>query len=296
MPETEAWTIGRLLQWTTAYLRDRGSQTPRLDAELLLAEACGCQRIDLYTRFDQLPEEGRRRAFREFVRRRAEGTPVAYLLGRREFYSLSFRVTPDVLIPRPETEFVVIRALDLARGRPAEGPLDIADVGTGSGILAICLAKELPTASVLAIDISAAALAVARANAADHGVADRIELLQSDLFALAPGERRFDFIVSNPPYVSSEEMNQLAPDVRGHEPRAALEAGPSGMEVINRLVAQAAPRLRPGGHLLMEISPQLERAVLALVGSDGRYEAANVIKDLAGHSRVVEARRTGSAP
>jgi len=195
MSSTETWTVGRLLQWTTDYLKSHGADSPRLDTEVLLAEALGCRRIDLYTAFEDVPGQGPRAAFRELVRRRAEGTPVAYLVGRREFYSLSFRVTPAVLIPRPETELLVGALLDLARGRSAAAPVTIADVGTGSGIIAICAAKHLAGCRVTAIDISPAALEVARGNAAEHGVAERIEFLQSDLLTAVPAGRQFDFIV-----------------------------------------------------------------------------------------------------
>ena len=196
---SESWTIGRLLTWTTDYLKQHGSDTPRLDAEVLLAAARGCQRIQLYTAFDEEADEKTRQTFREWVRRRAEGMPVAYLVGHREFYSLRFRVTPDVLIPRPETELLVVRLLDLVKSRPADSPaVTIADVGTGSGIIAICAARHLPDARVTAIDISPGALAVAQGNATDHGMADRIEWIESDLLAGVSG-RQFDFIVSNPP-------------------------------------------------------------------------------------------------
>ena len=246
MSTAEPWTVGRLLQWTADYLKGHGSESPRLDAEVLLAEVLGCQRIELYTAFDDVPDDERRAAFRELVRRRAEGTPVAYLVGRREFYSLMFRVTPDVLIPRPETELLVVAALDLAkqgrgarvqgagvRGRsrqfpnpppPAPRPspaLTIADIGTGSGIIAVCLAKHLPASRVTAIDISPAALAVARENAEKHGVADRIAFVESDLFAAVAGNGQFDFVVSNPPYVTAAELETLAPDVRKFEPTGA---------------------------------------------------------------------------
>lgn len=291
MPETEVWTIGKLLAWTTQYLGQHGSETPRLDAELLLAEACGCQRIQLYTTFDDVPADAVRVAFRELVRRRAEGAPVAYLLGRREFYSLSFRVTPDVLIPRPETEFVVIRLLDLARQAGRDGALRIADVGTGSGILAICAAKKLANASVVAIDVSPAALAVARGNAQQHGVTERIEFFQSDLFVEVSNQEPFDFVVSNPPYIKSEEMAELARDVRDFEPKLALEAGARGTEVIERLIPQAAERLKPGGYLLIEISPQLEVPTRELLATDGRFTEIEFIKDLAGLVRVAQARR-----
>ena len=291
MPQTEAWTVGRLLQWTAGYLKDRGSDSPRLDAEVLLAEARGCQRIELYTAFDQVPADETLAAFRELVRRRAEGMPVAYLVGRREFYSLSFRVTQDVLIPRPETEFLLIRLLDLAKGMAEQAEIRIADVGTGSGILAVCAARQLANAKVTAIDISPAALAVAQANAADHGVSERVEFIESDLFAAVPAEQRFDFVVSNPPYVTSAEMEELLPEVKNFEPRIALEAGPRGTEAIERLLPQAAERLNAGGGLLMEISPMLEAAVRELVSEDSRFELGPTIKDLAGLARVIQARR-----
>ena len=292
MSQTEAWTIGRLLQWTTDFLKQRGADSPRLDAEVLLAHALGCQRIQLYTAFGDEPDEDVRKAFRELVRRRAEGTPVAYLVGRREFYSLSFRVTPDVLIPRPETEFLVIRLLDLAELQPPAGEAwEIADVGTGSGIIAICAAKRLENCRVAALDVSPAALAVARSNAAEHGVESRIEFLESDLLSAAPAERRFDFIVSNPPYIAEHEAPGLSRDVRDYELRGALVAGPRGTEVIERLIPQAAERLVPGGWLLIEISPQIDAAVRELIAADGRLEPHPTIKDLAGHARVVQARR-----
>lgn len=291
MPQTEVWNVGRLLQWTTDYLKGHGSDSPRLDAEVLLAEAMGCRRIELYTAFDTVPDDGVRAAFRQLVRRRAEGTPVAYLVGRREFYSLSFRVTPDVLIPRPETEFLVIALLDLARRRPGGDAIRICDVGTGSGILAVCAAKHLPNARVTALDVSPAALAVARTNASDHGVAERIRWLQSDLFSVVPPEERFDFIVSNPPYVGESEIETLAPEVREFEPRAALVAGKRGTEVIESLIPQAAEHLEAGGHLLVEISPLLHDAVRALLEAEGRFEIGPTIKDLARLPRVVQATR-----
>ena len=311
MSTAEPWTVGRLLQWTADYLKGRGSESPRLDAEVLLAEVLGCQRIQLYATFEDMPGEQQRTAFRELVRRRAEGTPVAYLVGRREFYSLSFRVTPDVLIPRPETELLVVAVLDLAKGKEGAGvrgqgsepanqqstinnrqsAISIADVGTGSGVIAICLAKHLSASRVTAIDISPAALAVARGNAKQHGVADRIEFVESDLFAAVAADRRFDFVVSNPPYVSAAEMEKLAPDVRKYEPKGALLAGLKGTEVIERLIPQAAERLRPGGHLLIEISPMIHDAVCSLLRSDGRFELGVTIKDIARLPRVVQARK-----
>lgn len=228
MADAEPWTIGRLLAWTTDYLRQHGIESPRLDAEVLLAAARGCTRIDLYTSYNEPATPETRSAFRQWVRRRAEGTPVAYLVGRREFFSLDFRVTPAVLIPRPETELLVVALLDRVRASPADAPIAIADVGTGSGIIAICAAKYCATCRVTAIDISRPALEVAAANAAEHDVADRVELVESDLFtALAP-HRCFDFIASNPPYVSAGEVAALARGTSAstnHAPRWSRASG-----------------------------------------------------------------------
>jgi len=292
MSEQEVWTVGRLLQWTTDYFKQRGADTPRLDAELLLAHALGCQRIDLYTSFHRVPDEAQRAEFRRLVSARAAGTPVAYLLQTREFFSLEFRVTADVLIPRPETELLVVRLLELARRRDATAdrqPLEIADVGTGSGCIAVSAARHLPDARITAIDISPAALAVARENALRHEVAERIELVESDLFSAVDPRRRFDFVVSNPPYVGQHEIDQLAPEVRDHEPRVALVAGPRGTEVIERLIPQAAERLRPGGHLLMEINPMLHEQIVELFEARPELHTGPTIRDLARLPRVVEA-------
>lgn len=291
MAEAEVWTIGRLLNWTTEYLRRHGSESPRLDAEILLAFARGCQRIELYTHYEDVPSEEVRARFREMIRRRAEGVPVAYLVGEREFFSLKFRVTPDVLIPRPETEFVVVTLLEHARKLGAERAWRICDVGTGSGILAVCAAKHLPQAQIVALDISPAALNVARENAMRHQVADRIEFYQSDLFAGLPSELEFDFVVSNPPYVSEKEYQELPEDVKHHEPYHALVSGPRGTEVIERLIAQSGERVSPGGYLIFEISPMIHDTVLGLLAQDPRWEIGPTVRDLARHPRVVQARR-----
>ena len=293
MPQAEEWTIGQLLEWTTEYLKEQGSDSPRLDAEILLAEACSCERIDLYTAFNREAKESVRVAFKELVRRRAEGTPVAHLVGRREFYSLMFRVTPDVLIPRPETEHVVIAVLDLLKERNGQ-PTEIADVGTGSGIIAVSIAKHAPQCRVTAIDVSTAALEIARKNVDRHGVADQVSLLEGNLLEGLSSEKRLDFVVSNPPYVSEAELRESAREVRDHEPHVALLGGPTGIEVIARLVPQAADRLHPGGWLIMECSPMIEPNVRDLIATSGQFEAATTDKDLAGLPRVVKAQKRAS--
>ena len=287
MSQPETWTVGRLLQWTADFLKARGAESPRLDAEVLLAEALNCKRIELYTAFSEIVEDEPRGVFRELVKRRSQGTPVAYLVGRREFYSLDFQVTPDVLIPRPETEFLVVRLLDLAGA--GSRPVRICDLGTGSGIIAIAAAVHLPNARITAVDICPKALQVAASNARTHNVADRIEFIQSDLFEAVPAESRFDFIVSNPPYVMESEFESLARDVRDYEPQQALVAGPRGTEVIERMLPQAAQRLEPGGHLLIEIGPSTYDAALELIAATDALCPGETIKDLARLPRVVEA-------
>ena len=292
MSTAAPWTVGRLLQWTADFLKSRGADSPRLDAEILLAEALGCQRIQLYTAFEEVPNEEKRTAFRALVRQRADGTPVAYLVGRREFYSLSFKVGPGVLIPRPETELIVVTLLDLVKQRTDCSPPRIADVGTGSGILAVTVAKHLPAAQVVATDTSTVALGIAAENARQHGVAERVQWIECDLLTGIAAEPTFDFIVSNPPYVSTAEYEKLPPDVKNFEPREALLAGPQGTEVIERLLLQAAGRLRPGGQLLIEISPMIHTAVQALLAAATGWQPGPTVKDLARLPRVVQARRT----
>jgi release factor glutamine methyltransferase len=292
MSQAEVWTIGRLLTWTTDFLKQHGSESPRLDAEVLLAKAKGCQRIQLYTAFDQPADDITRTAFRELVKRRAEGMPVAYLVGQREFFSLPFRVSPDVLIPRPETETMVVRVIDLVNQEfTASSDLKIADVGTGSGIIAITVAKHLPNVRVTALDSSAAALGIARQNAAAHVVLERIEFVESDLFAKLPAGETFNIIVSNPPYVSEPEFATLLPSVRDFEPRLALVSGPMGTEIVERLVIESQGRLRTGGWLLIEISPMIEAKVRQIISSIKAYELHAILKDSAGLPRVVQAKR-----
>jgi len=297
MTASDTWTIGRLLEWTTDYLKQHDIETPRLEAEVLLADARGCQRIDLYTAFTEAADEATRQSFRELVRRRAAGTPVAYLVGHKEFYSLSFKVTPDVLIPRPETELLIVALLDhikemrAAGERSEQGPLAVADIGTGSGILAVCAARHAPQAKVTAADIHPPALEVAKENARKHQVAEAIEFLESDLFVKVPADRKFDFVLSNPPYITTAEMQSLPADVKQYEPHLALHGGEQGTDVIARLIPQAAERLKSGGWLLMEISPMLQSAVEGLVAQEERFELRPTLKDMAGHPRVVQAKR-----
>ena len=292
MSQTNSWTVGRLLTWTTDYLKQNGATSPRLDAEVLLAKARNCQRIQLYTSFDDEVDEDVRAVFRDHVRRRAAGEPVAYLVGYREFFSLTFRVTQDVLIPRPETEHLVVEVLDLIKMSPgADAHVRIADVGTGSGAIAVSVAKHAANCQVTAVDMSPEAIAVARSNAETHGVAEQLEWVVGDLLDSLPAERTFDFIASNPPYVSQTEWQQLPREVKDFEPALALLGGDNGTDIIARLIPQAAERLRDGGWLIMEISPMIEQATHQLLADDGHFDPAHTAKDLAGLPRVVRAQR-----
>ncbi len=291
---TDAWTVIRLLNWTTDFFRKRGSESPRLDAEVLLAHARDCTRIDLYTSFDTEPSEEQREAFREMVRRRGDGSPVAYLVGYREFYSLRMRVNESVLIPRPETEHVVIEALDQAKRLQADDAsrvIRIVDVGTGSGAIAIALAKHLPTASIVAIDQSNMALQIAKWNADQHNVANRIEFVEGDLLDKIDSTPTIDIVVSNPPYVSDAEYELLAAGVKNHEPKLALVAGPKGTEVIERLIDQASDRLVRSGQLIIELSPMIADACADRVNETNRFETPRFVRDLAGLKRVLSAQR-----
>jgi len=288
---SDVWTVGRLLTWTTEWLTARGSDSPRLDAEVLLAFVRGCPRIALYTAFDVPVNDDERARFRGLVKRRGEGEPVAYLVGSREFFSLPFAVNSAVLIPRPETEGLVIRVLDLCQS--AGQSSRIVDVGTGSGAIAVTLAKRLPKATFVATDISAAALAVARDNATRLGVVDRIEFVECDLLDAPAAAGPWDVIASNPPYVREDEFDALPRDVRLHEPRTALVSGPTGVEVIGRLAAAAAKTLVPGGWLLVEVGPSTATAAEQVIAANAGLVSEPTLKDLAGLPRIVQARRRG---
>lgn len=292
MPDTEPdrWTVGRLLGWTADFLKRKGAESPRLDAEVLLAQVLDWPRVQLYTHFEDPVGDRDRSAYRELVRRRAEGTPVAYLVGRKEFYSMSLAVGPAVLIPRPDTETVVVEFVMLLKG--VESPR-VLDVGTGSGAIALACARQHPGARVVATDVSAEALDVARRNAESLTLADRVEFRLGDLFEPVEGDATFDAILSNPPYIPSGEIADLEPGVRDHEPHLALDGGPDGLDVVRRLVAGSVSRLKPGGHLVLEIGSAQELPVRDLIAAEPDLELAPTVRDAANHPRVVRASRRG---
>ncbi len=290
MSTDQPWTIRRLLEWTTDFLASRQIESARTEAQLLLAHALGCPKIILYTRPDEQPPEDQRTRFRELVQQRVKGKPVAHLLGRKEFFSLEFEVGPDVLIPRPDTEWVVTECLKWAK--PMAEPA-VLDVGTGSGCLAVAVAVGHKAAAVAAVDVSAPALAVARRNAEKHKVAGRVRFLHGDLFGPLGAEERFDFILSNPPYIPRGQIASLAAEVRDHEPRLALDGGEDGFAVIDRLLAEAPGRLKPGGRLIVEIGFDQEAAARERFARHAGYEVGKTILDAGGHPRVLSARWQG---
>jgi len=291
MSTAEPWTIGRLLNWTTEYLESKGSEEARLEAQLMLGHALGCPKIQLYARFEEVVDEEKRARFRELVKQRAAGKPVAYVLGTSEFYSMEFGVTPDVLIPRPETEHLVIETLDLLKENSTSEPVRLLDIGTGSGIIAVTLAKQSAKAHVLATDISDKALAVARQNAEKHGVSDRIEFSAGDLFAAVPSGGQFDVIVSNPPYIAQSERPMMDAHVIEHEPHEALFAEEEGTAILRRIVEEAADYLKPGGWLLLEFSPMVAKRVAQMAEGTGLYERVSIGKDLAKLDRYLVAKK-----
>ncbi|MEZ4601519.1 MAG: peptide chain release factor N(5)-glutamine methyltransferase [Syntrophotaleaceae bacterium] len=279
----ETWTVLKVLQWTADYLKDKGVDNGRLDAELMLAEVLKLDRVGLYLNYDRPLDAVELSAYRQMVGRRSRREPLQYILGRTEFWSLPFEVTPAVLIPRPDTEVMVEEALARV---PAEGR--ILDVGTGSGAIAVALAHELPKASLVAIDTSAEALAVAANNAERNGLAGRIEFQQIDMVRLPDGP--FDLIVANPPYIPTDDLAGLMPEVRAYEPSSALDGGEDGLDCYRLLAGQAGSRLRPGGWLLVEAGIGQVPMIRELFEKSGLKEVFSR-DDYGGIPRVVGGRR-----
>lgn len=292
---SDQWTIGRLLDWTRQHLAEKDVDQPRLCAELLLAHALGCKKIDLYTRFEHVPDEQQRAALRDLVRQAAKRVPIAYLTGKKEFFSLDFEVTPAVLIPRPETELLVEEVISYCRPGNRQS-WNILELGTGSGCIAVAAARYVTNARLVASDISAEALAVAGRNVERHGVADRVKLIEADGLEL-PAEvipdGGFDMIVSNPPYVSTEQVELLEPEVARYEPRVALVAGAEGLVFYRLLAGGGAKLLWPGGAVLVEVGCGQHEQVARIFAESERFELVKVRTDLAGIERLMHFRLTG---
>jgi release factor glutamine methyltransferase len=279
--EADVWTIGRLLQWTTGHLARRGIEDARLASEVLLAHTAGCRRIDLYTRFDRPLAGEPLDRFREWVRRAADQEPIAYLVGEKEFYSRAFRVTPDVLIPRPETELLVEAVIDHCHGRRLKAP-PILDLGTGSGCLAVTCLLELPDSTAVAVDVSAAALRVACENATRHGVAARCTFVTADRLNVPAEfvpEGGFDVLVSNPPYVPDGAGSQVDPSVRRFEPRMAWTDGADGLSFYRTMAADGPRFLSTGSAVFVEIGDGQARAVTEIFASSRAFRHERTYRD-----------------
>lgn len=269
--------VRELIQRSASWLAGKGFDSARLEAELLLAHVLQTERLRLYVESDKPLDDAEVDSFRELLKRRARGEPSAYITGGKEFYGIAFEVTPDVLIPRPETELIVDRARTLK-------PARILDVGTGSGCIAVACAVRLPEAAIVATDISPAALAVAAKNANGAGVSERVEFREGDLLAPVQADERFDLIVSNPPYVAP---GAALPEVDLHEPHLALYAGADGLDILKRLIPAARAHLAEGGTLLVEIGEDQSEAVQALARP--HFTDVAVLADLASLPRLLVA-------
>jgi release factor glutamine methyltransferase len=273
------WTAGKVLGWAATDFRERGVPTPRLEAELLLAHVLGCRRLDLYTDHERPLDPRELEAYREAIARRRRGEPAAYLTGAKEFWSLDIEVTEDVLVPRPESEILVEACLDRLAGD------SVLDLGTGSGCLAVALASERDDLRVHAVDVSTAACEVARRNVDRHGFGERVSIFTGDLYEPIPAGERYEAIVTNPPYVMDDDIENLAEEVRC-EPRLALAGGPDGLGVIRRILKGAPDHLRPGGWLLTELDPRQAAIVAHELGPASLGVEGEIIHDLSGRERV----------
>lgn len=277
----EVWTIGKILDWTKQYFKEKGVESPRLDAEVLLSHIVKCDRIHLYVNFDRPLMQDELNRYRTAVKLRAQRVPVAYILGEKEFMGHTFRVTEDVLIPRPDTEILVEEAIRLLADKPS---VRIVDIGTGSGAIILSVLLDVEGATGVAVDLSEKALAVAQSNSERLGVGDRVELRHGDLYAPIAGEK-YDMIVSNPPYIPVCDMQMLSPEVH-KEPEMALVGGTDGLDFYRRLIDGAPSLLNEGGMVLFEVGIHQAQEV-ARLGRERGFSETRILNDYAGIERVV---------
>ena len=310
----QTWTIQKLLNWITDYFTDKGIDAPRLSAELLLSHVLSLKRIELYTQFDTPVEQQQLRRLHALTKRAGQNEPVAHLTGKTEFYSLELNITPDCLIPRPETELLVERAIEFLRRRVAERPVMqsalqegqacdasgaptqfVCDLCTGSGCIAVAIAANFGQARIIATDICDSALEVAAANAEKHRLKNRITLLQGDLFdplIRQPDTPEFDLIVCNPPYVSAPEFEALDKNVKDYEPKIALLAGADGLDIYRPIIEKADRFLKSDGALMLEIGCAQGPAVKDLIEQTGAFAEIRIEKDINSNDRILTATKT----
>ena len=290
----EAWTVRRILEWTTSFFTRKGIDGPRLSAELLLAHVMGVPRIRLYTDYERRLADDQLTAMRALVQRAAEEEPIAYLTGRAHFFNLEFEVNRDVLIPRPDTETLVENVLQLARNQAGFEAPRVLDLCTGSGCVAAAIAQHLRAATVLATDVSAPAVVLARKNIERLGLSDRVTVEQGDLFeplARVVDASPFHLVVANPPYIATAQIETLDRSVRDYEPVAALDGGLDGLVLHRRILAEAPRRLVPGGRVFLEIAFDQGDLAAKVASEYPQFERVRVIKDHAGHDRVLAAQK-----
>jgi len=286
-------TIQNLVNQTTQYLTDKGVDSPRLSAELLLCHVLQMQRIELYTHFDKAVTKEQVDKLQELVKRTGENEPIAYLTGKSEFYSLEFEIRPACLIPRPETELLVERAIEFLRTR--KGPQLVCDLCTGCGCIAVAIAKNFANCEIIATDISDAALETAAKNVEKNNLRNRIKLLCGDLLdAIIPhlDVEKFDLIVCNPPYVSAMEFEKLEKNVKDYEPRLALYAGTDGLDIYRKIIQQVDAFLKADGALMLEIGYAQGQAVHKLLEDTGVFSEIRIEKDFHDNDRIVIAQKS----
>ncbi len=281
------WTVLKLLEWSTGFFESKGVDSPRLDAEILLADVLGIERIHLYVQFDRPMKSEELDAYRALVKRRAMREPVAYIVGTRGFWTLDLKTDARALVPRPDTEVLVEEVLKVV---PEDSTATLVDVGTGTGAIALAIASERPSARILATDASAEALALARENAEALGYADRVEFFEGDLLDAIPADIALDFVVSNPPYIAESERDSLEPEVAKWEPAGALFADDDGLAIIRRLAAQAHGRLEPHGWIVLEHGYRQGAAVRRVLSDQG-FSDVRTRKDYGNNDRVTAAAR-----
>ena len=291
----EAWTVRRILEWTAGFFTRKGIDAPRLSAELLLSHVLAAPRIKLYTEYDRPLSDAELARMRGLVQRAAEEEPIAYLTGRAHFFNLEFEVTRDVLIPRPDTETLVENVLQTVRHVSGLEAPRVIDLCTGSGCIAAAVAQRLKLATVVATDISAAAVAVARRNMDRLGLGGRVAVEQGDLFApLARmvDARPFDLVLANPPYIRTADIAGLDRGVREYEPAQALDGGADGLDLHRRILAEAPDRLVPGGRVFLEIAFDQGDPARELAAGFGAFGDVRILRDFGGRDRVLTAQRT----
>jgi len=294
------WTIQKLLNWVTEYLTNKGVDSPRLSAELLLSHVMGLKRIELYTQFDKSVSKQQLDKLHDLVERAGDSEPIAYLTGKTEFYSLELEVNPDCMIPRPETELLVERAIEFLRTRT--GTQFVCDLCTGCGCIAVAIAKNVPVARIIATDISAAVLDIAAQNIEKYSLKEKITLLCGDLFdPLVPqldveklvldSDRGFDLIICNPPYITAAEFESLNKNIKAYEPRIALYAGEDGLDIYRRLIEKVDEFLKPDAALMLEIGYAQGPAVKELLEQNGTFTEIKIEKDFRNNDRIAIAKK-----